>query len=331
MNNRLFVFRKMSADDPVNHLIAVLHRDKKGEITIESRLDDRALSQSYSISILSSPETETVREYNARVRKWLDTFLPPVDNKELIKALMKKAEMTEYDEWEWLKHFSPDSKSLISFSSVFPKNYMRHDLKLPCIDEDDSHTFLINQEYEESDLDIDLFEDEDLDFDKEDADEDKTAWNERLAQDDEDDRMTCDSFEVYDENTDFPFPLFEDDAKPEKPVTDLETSSALQSKGLVTNKTTIRKTFEAFAEVPFSVYMYGMKYFDKSINDISEMSGISAKKVRTFTIYDVVKEFSSMIKVNEKPPEYGSQISSVYKILSIPIGNAITKKPIRIT
>lgn len=329
MNNKLFVFRKMSPDDPVNHLIAVLHRDKKGEITIESRLDGRDLSQSYSIPILSSPETETVNEYKTRVRKWLGEFLPPLDNKALLDVLMKKAGITEYDEWEWLKRFRPDSRSMISFSDTFPENYMRHDLKLSFIDGEDSQTFYTNQNYDNDDPDIDLVDDfriDDDDFDEDEEEEDDTAWNEWLEQDEEDDRMTSDSFDVYDENTAFPFPLFENDAKPEKPVTDLKTFSELQDMGFVTNKTTIRKTFEALAEVPLSVYMSDMKDPMKYIENLSEMSGIPAKKIKDFTIYDVLKEFSSMIKTNDEPAEYSGNIETVYRIMSMPIGNAIIKK-----
>lgn len=124
-NKKLYVLRKMSSYDDVNHLIAVLGKDESGEYHLRSMLDDSTAAQEYALPVLSKAVGENAQ---AAILKWLGGFLPPLDNKPVISALLDRFGMTEFDEWEWLKHYRPEDKNLVSFSETLPENCIRHDL-----------------------------------------------------------------------------------------------------------------------------------------------------------------------------------------------------------
>ena len=112
-NKPLYVFRKMSSTDKANHLIARLHRDVYGTYHIEPLFHDPDEIKVYGLPILTKARAE---EGRSALYRWLSGFLPPLDNGPVMAALMNKFGMTEYDEWEWLKHYRPEDSNLISFS-----------------------------------------------------------------------------------------------------------------------------------------------------------------------------------------------------------------------
>lgn len=230
----------MSSKDSDNHLIAVLHRTNDGEIKIESRLDERESSQAYSIPVLIRRPEETEEAYTASFKRCLNEFMRP-DDPALKESLTQKSGNAEYDEWEWLKRLRPDSKSIISFSDMFPENYTRHDLKLPCIDEKDFEVFFINQEYDEEEC-----EDPDLEY-SDDFYEDDPHEYDYLYYDDNcdadaevNDRMKFIEFEVHDESLGPPFGVDKNSPLPQSPMS-LKDFTASQNSLTVTNKNAHQK------------------------------------------------------------------------------------------
>lgn len=325
---KLLVFKKKSAEDNVNHLIAVLRKKDSGEFELESRLDDTEISQSYSIPILSKAGSDSEGKKN--LRKWLNQFLPPLDNKPVMDILLKNNNMTEYDEWEWLKLFRPESKQIISFSENFPENYLRHDLGLPYIDDDDAEIFFTNQEVKLDTIpfyeDIDDLDSEDCFF--EDNEDGEECDDEEDNEDKKDDSaVRSDSFELFDDNTSSD--IYGNNPR-ERSKINLKKFTELQEKELVTDSTTIRKTFEALADVPLKRYFNLIKNPMRQFEELSKLSNIAVDELKSSTINDVIKAFASNVKANAKVPDNYHTIGKVYNIISMPIGEAIINKPIRI-
>lgn len=283
----LYVFRKLSSTDSVNHLIAILSRDGYGEYHLRPLLNDSIDVTAYGLPILSKASGENGQ---TALCKWLGGFLPPLDNKPVMSALLDKFGMTEYDEWEWLKHYRPEDSNLISFSETLPENVIRHDLDYEYADEF-CEDMPEEWEYDESD-DFSEFED-DLD--------------------DAGDEM------YYDESAEQPR---NECSEPPRPG--LKDFIELEETNIVTDKNTICTTFMSLLDVSLKTFFARLKNPDLPMTDISDRYGVTVDKAGELTINDVINRFTDQAKPHlSVPHQYSTNAAAVYSALSLPFAAVV--------
>lgn len=286
----LYVFRKLSSTDSINHLIAILSRDGYGEYHLRSLLNDSLDVMTYGLPILSKANGENGK---AALCKWLGGFLPPLDNKPVLSALLDKFGMTEYDEWEWLKHYRPEDSNLISFSETLPQNVIRHDLEYEYAD-DEYYDDLSYESFEYDGGDPDDF------FDPEDA-----FYDDEWDYDEEDEA----------EATDQPC-----NECPESPQIPLKDFTDQQEMNIVTDKSTIRSTFISLLDVSIKDFFARFKNPAEPITKISNQYGVTFDEVREMTINDVINRFTDSTKLHfSTPHQYSREAEVVYSTLSLPL------------
>ena len=104
---QLYVCSKPIPDENNNmqqHLLGILTKDENDYI-FEYKLGEEFPDMLLKLTFF--PDINKMYR-NDEVRELLDEHLPSENSTEFIKQLLKKANMTKYDEWEWLKTFEPD-------------------------------------------------------------------------------------------------------------------------------------------------------------------------------------------------------------------------------
>lgn len=157
------------------HLLGTLSQLDDGTYRFEYDLDDSP--ESFGLLLPIFPEKDKI--YNdAETRVLLDDYLPSENDTAFISEILKKSDLSEYDEWTWLQTFdSDDSDSETCLYETLPDDVIRHDTSDESINDDfDFGNFDIDdfkeeppeeeleepeEELEENFDDLDIFEDED--------------------------------------------------------------------------------------------------------------------------------------------------------------------------
>lgn len=279
----LFILKKSNNTD---HLIGKLHKTDSGGYEIESLLNDDPQSSAYSIPVLTDPGKD-----GEKLRRWIRNFLPPINNKSLLNALLANFGMTEYDEWEWLKNFKPNGNNSISFSEALPPDCVRHDgmlfdtssepEDLPfCFPYDNFEEFEENDDWGEYDEDED--EDEEEDDDDEEESDDKPTPQMIIGGD------QCDTFTVYPENI-----------PPEQIPVRKEEFIKKHDFWQVTSMRTIQNTFAALENAMITDVVPA-----KSLPKLSEYMQISINKLSSTAVKDIIRKQGNLIRERKKVPVY---------------------------
>ena len=107
------------------HLLGILSQNDNGEYQFEYRLGTENKTNSLLLPIF--PKKDKIYKNND-ARLLLDDYLPSEHDTAFMRDIMKKAGMTKYDEWEWLKTFeSDDSNAETKLYETLPDDIIRHD------------------------------------------------------------------------------------------------------------------------------------------------------------------------------------------------------------
>lgn len=122
------------------HLLGILYQDENGQFKFEYRLDN---SSDSDLLLPIFPDKNKI--YNDRdTRLLLDDYLPSENDTAFIQYILDKANMSEYNEWDWLKAFDSDDDSETRLYETLPPDVVCHG---------DLSDIIISDENDENDAD----------------------------------------------------------------------------------------------------------------------------------------------------------------------------------
>lgn len=128
MLNRLYVCSEpiLSSDGNLHrHLLGILSKDENDEYQFEYKLGDEDSTNYLMLSIF--PRKDKIYTGND-VQLLLDDYLPSEHDTAFMRQLLKKAGMSSYDEWEWLKAFdSDDDDAKTKLYETLPDDVITHE------------------------------------------------------------------------------------------------------------------------------------------------------------------------------------------------------------
>lgn len=225
----LFVCSRLIADSNDTyhrHLLGILSQDDNGKYSFEYKLGDDENTDHLLLPIFPLKN----KIYDDRdTHLLLDDYLPSENDTVFIKTILARNEMSEYDEWEWLKAFdtADDNADTILYETL-PNDIICHeDISEYINDSTDADTYDDDDEYENADID-------DTDDEIEDIDDDLFVDSEEITSvnfgDDDSDDLADDIFEsesdTFDDMLD---DLFDDDFDDYEITNDEENAQTVET------------------------------------------------------------------------------------------------------
>lgn len=228
------------------HLLGILSQNDNGEYQFEYKLGTDNKTNRLLLPIF--PKKDKIYKNND-ARLLLDDYLPSEHDTAFMREIMKRAEMTRYDEWEWLKTFEQDDENAeTKLYETLPDNVICHE----SLNTDSNNTADCNIHEPNETIIDDLFGNDD-DYD---IDETMLYSSETDDTDEQDDLLALDDEDLPDffENS------IDDDSisafnNIENIVSKSENTDAKQKKTVIrtitrTVKRTVKKDYDFIAPPP---------------------------------------------------------------------------------